>query len=77
MLIHRKPLGKQPFKSRKFTDEQLIELHSQGLTMRQMADKLGVTGPGVGKRMARLGLKPNGKQFDGSQARAWREAGRL
>ena len=48
MLIHRKPLGKQPFKSRKFTDEQLIELHSQGLTMRQMADKLGVTGPGVG-----------------------------
>jgi hypothetical protein len=46
---------------RKFTDEKLIELHSQGLSTRKLAKGLGVSRPPVCVRMKKLGLKPNCK----------------
>ncbi|MEX2724824.1 MAG: helix-turn-helix domain-containing protein, partial [Candidatus Freyarchaeota archaeon] len=42
--------------SRKFTEEELKQLYSQGLTVRQIAEKLGVSETTILKRMKRLGL---------------------
>ena len=44
---------------RKFSDERLIELHSQGLSIPKMAKQLGVSQQPVRERMKKLGLKPN------------------
>ena len=43
----------------KFSDEELLELYSQGLTNRQIADKLQVSQPAVHYRLGRLGLINN------------------
>lgn len=43
----------------KFSDEKLLELYSQGLTNRQIADKLQVSEPAVHYRLGRLGLINN------------------
>jgi len=48
--------------NRKFSDEKLIELHSQGLSIPKMAVQLGVSQQPVRLRMKKLGLKANGKR---------------
>ncbi len=47
---------------RKFTDEQLIQLHSDGLSIPKLASQLGVSQQPVRKRMKKLGLKANWKR---------------
>ena len=47
-------------KKRKFTDEQLIELHGQGLSDYEIAEKFGVTQSTVWhRRQKKLGLPAN------------------
>jgi len=48
--------------NRKFSDERLIELHSQGLSIPKMARQLGVSEQPVRDRMKKLGLKANWKR---------------
>ncbi len=43
----------------KFSNEQLLELHQEGLTDRQIADTLGVTQAAVNYRRQKMGLKNN------------------
>ena len=43
---------------RLFTDQQLIELHTQGFNDKEVGEKLGVTPQAVSFRRNRLGLKP-------------------
>ena len=45
--------------SKKFSDDELLELYRQGLTNRQIADKLQVSQPAVHYRLGRLGLINN------------------
>jgi DNA-binding NarL/FixJ family response regulator len=45
--------------SRKFSDDELLELYRQGLTNRQIADTLQVSQPAVHYRLQKLGLKNN------------------
>jgi hypothetical protein len=45
--------------NRKFSDERLIELHSQGFSIPKMAMQLGVSQQPVRDRMKKLGLKAN------------------
>ena len=52
----------KPCTRRKFTDEQLVELHSQGLSIPKMAKQLGVSQRPVCSRMKKLGLKANFKR---------------
>ena len=47
---------------RKFTDEKLIELHSQGLSIPKLAKQLGVSRQPVRRRMKELSLKANCKR---------------
>ncbi len=49
-------------RNRKFSDEQLIELHSQGLSIPKLAKALGVSQRPVCLRMRKLSLKPNFKR---------------
>ncbi len=44
---------------RKFSDEELLELHRRGLTDREIAEELGVTQAAVNYRREKLGLKNN------------------
>jgi predicted transcriptional regulator len=44
---------------RKFSDEELIELHQKGLTDREISEKLGVTQGAINYRREKLGLKNN------------------
>ncbi|KYK37685.1 MAG: hypothetical protein AYK18_18280 [Theionarchaea archaeon DG-70] len=43
----------------KFSDEELLELYHQGLTNREIAEKLGVSQPAVHYRIEKLGLTNN------------------
>ena len=43
----------------KFSDEELLELHQQGLTDREIAQNLGVTQAAVNYRREKLCLKNN------------------
>ena len=43
----------------KFSDEELLELHQQGLTDREIAQNLGVTQAAVNYRREKLGLENN------------------
>jgi DNA-binding NarL/FixJ family response regulator len=45
--------------SKKFSDDELLELYRQGLTNRQIADNLQVSQPAVHYRLGRLGLINN------------------
>ncbi|MBU7030587.1 MAG: response regulator transcription factor [Theionarchaea archaeon] len=45
--------------SSKFSDDELLELYCQGLTNRQIADRLQVTHSSVHYRLGRLGLRNN------------------
>lgn len=45
--------------ARKFTDEQLLALHAQGLTDRQIGEQVGASGSSVSSRRAKLGLSSN------------------
>jgi DNA-binding NarL/FixJ family response regulator len=45
--------------SKKFSDDELLELYRQGLTNRQIADRLQVSQPAVHYRLGRLGLINN------------------
>jgi hypothetical protein len=47
---------------RKFTDETLVELHSHGLSIPELAMQLGVSRQPVRRRMKKLGLKANCKR---------------
>ena len=51
----------KPIRNSKFSDEQLMDLHSQGLSIRKVAKRLGVSDWPVRERMKELGLKANGK----------------
>lgn len=44
---------------RKFSDGELLELYQQGLTNREIADRLQVTPPSVQYRLGKLGLVNN------------------
>ena len=62
---HRKRLGlknngSNRVRARVFTDQQLIDLHEQGLVDREIAEKLGVHQTLVCTYRNRLGLKTNG-----------------
>ncbi|WXG41455.1 MAG: HTH domain-containing protein [Candidatus Freyarchaeum deiterrae] len=50
--------------SRKFTDDDLKQLHSRGLTLREIAEKLGVSEVTVLKHARRLGLTLKRKRSD-------------
>jgi hypothetical protein len=52
----------KPCRRRKFTDEQLVELHSHGLSIPKLAKQLGVSQGPVRIRMKNLGLKANCKR---------------
>lgn len=45
--------------NKKYNDTQIIELHSQGLTDREIAEILGVTPNNLATKRRQLGLKPN------------------
>jgi len=45
--------------ARKFTDDQLIALHTEGLTDREAGERLGVRAKNVGAGRKRLGLASN------------------
>lgn len=45
--------------NRKYNDSQIIELHSAGLTDREIAEKLGVTPNNLATKRRKLGLAPN------------------
>ena len=45
--------------SKKFSDDELLDLYRQGLTNRQIADNLQVSQPAVHYRLGRLGLINN------------------
>lgn len=49
---------------RKFTDNDLIKLHSQGLTVGEIAKKLGVSEATVLRHAMRLGLTLKRKRSD-------------
>jgi predicted transcriptional regulator len=44
---------------RKFSDEELLDLHRKGLTDREISEKLGVTQAAVNYRREKLGLENN------------------
>jgi hypothetical protein len=48
-------------RNRKFSDEALLELHCQGLSVPKLAKQLGVSQQPVRSRMKKLGLKANCK----------------
>lgn len=54
-------LAVRPTRNSKFSDEQLMDLHSQGLSIRKLAKRLGVSHGPVCRRIKKLGLKANGK----------------
>lgn len=45
--------------NRKYNNQQILELHSKGLTDAEMAEIIGVTNNQMAKKRARLGLSPN------------------
>jgi hypothetical protein len=49
-------------RNRKFSDEALLELHCQGLSISKLAKQLGVSQQPVRSRMKKLGLKANCKR---------------
>jgi transposase-like protein len=49
-------------RNRKFSDEALLKLHCQGLSISKLAKQLGVSQQPVRSRMKKLGLKANFKQ---------------
>jgi hypothetical protein len=51
----------KPKRNRKFSDEQLVDIHSQGLSNLNLAKQLGASPQSVGTRLKKLGLKANGK----------------
>ena len=51
---------------KKFTDEELIELHKKGLSDNKIGIRLGVTRGNIGKRRWKLGLYPNRKATHGN-----------
>ncbi|GAH47120.1 unnamed protein product, partial [marine sediment metagenome] len=50
-------LGLKAHGHKRFTDQQLIDLHEKGLNDREKAEKLGVTPSSVSYRRRKLGLK--------------------
>lgn len=53
---------------RKFTDDNLRELHSQGLTVKEIAEKLGVSETTVLRHARKLGLSLKRKRIQDSSA---------
>jgi hypothetical protein len=51
----------KPQPNRKFTDEQLVEVHSKGLSTPKVAEQLGVSRQSVCKRLKKIGLEANFK----------------
>lgn len=52
--------------SRKFTEEELKQLYSKGLTVRQIAERLGVSETTILRRMKKLGLDTKRSSSDKS-----------
>jgi len=52
----------KPKRNRKFSDERLVELHSQSMSARKLAKHLGVSRASVCSRMKKLGLKAKCKR---------------
>lgn len=50
--------------NRKYNDSQIIELHSKGLTDREIAEIIGVSPNNMATKRRRLGLKPNKSKRD-------------
>ena len=55
----------KPIRNSKFSDGQLVDLHSQGLSSLNLAEHLGVSPQAVCARLKKLGLKANGKPGGG------------
>ena len=50
--------------NRKYNDSQIIELHSAGLTDREIAETLGVSPNNLATKRRKLGLTPNKSKRD-------------
>ena len=50
--------------NKKYNDSKIIELHSKGLTDREIAEILGVTPNNLATKRRRLGLSPNKSKRD-------------